>query len=141
MAAEIVSLGQLSKLISNLKQRGDRKAIAAPFGLDERGAVSFTRHMSSVRNICAHHGRLWNRRLTVTMAVRALPEDLQRSMRGADRRQLHNTLVMLGYLLPIIAPGTQWRRRIVALVDGCPQADPRDMGFPADWRRRPVWLV
>jgi len=29
----------------------------------------------------------------------------------------------------------------VALIDGCPQADPAAMGFPADWRARTAWRV
>jgi len=141
MAAEILSFGQLSKWIYNLKRRSDRQAIARPFGLDERVLSSFAHHMSYIRNICAHHGRLWNKRFTVTMAIPKSPGKLPVAMRGAQGRQLHNTLVMLDYLLSIIAPDSEWRARMVALIDGCPLADPASMGFPEGWRGRSAWRV
>ena len=141
MAAELISLGQLASLISNLKLRADRKATADPFGIGISGFMSFVLHVSSVRNICAHHERLWNAVFALTMATSKLPENLQNAMQGADPRKLHNTLVMLDHLLEIIAPGTQWRRRVVDLLDGCPQANPSSMGFPEDWRTRPAWRV
>lgn len=141
MAAEIISFGQLSMWIGNLKLRADRQAIAKPFGLDEKALISFAHHMSYVRNICAHHGRLWNKRFTVTMAVPKFPAKLPVAMRGAHDRLLHNTLVMLDHLLGVVAPDSGWRGRLVALIDGSPQADTAAMGFPPDWRARAAWRV
>jgi len=141
MAAEIISFGQLSMWFENLKLRQDRQTIAKPFLLDEKALGSFVHHMSYIRNICAHHGRLWNKRFTVTMAVPKFPAKLPVAMRDADDRQLHNTLVMLDFLLSIIAPDTEWRERIVALIEGCPLADPASMGFPEAWQGRPAWRV
>ncbi|PTQ64640.1 Abi family protein [Celeribacter persicus] len=141
MAAEVMSFGLLSKFYSNLKTRADRKAIADPFALDEAVVTSFAHHISTVRNICAHHGRLWNKRFTVTMTVPRYPAKLPVAMRDADLRYLHNTLVMLDYLLALIAPDNEWKQRLVALIDGCPLADPASMGFPADWRARAAWKV
>lgn len=141
MAAEVMSFGLLSKFYGGLKQRSERQAIARPFGLDERVVTSFAHHMSHVRNICAHHGRLWNKRFTVKMTVPKFPAKLPVAMRGADERYLHNTLVTLDYLLTVIAPDSEWKKRVVALIDGCRLADPARMGFPADWRTRPAWRV
>ncbi|KAB6714676.1 Abi family protein [Roseobacter sp. TSBP12] len=141
MAAELMSFGLLSKFYSNLKTRADRKAIADPFALDEAVVTSFAHHISTVRNICAHHGRLWNKRFTVTMTTPRFPAKLPVAMRDADPRYLHNTLVMLDYLLALIAPDNEWKKRLVALIDGCPRADPASMGFPADWRTRGAWRV
>lgn len=141
MAAEIISFGQLSKWIFNLSRSADRNAIARPFGLDERVLTSFCHHMSYIRNICAHHARLWNKRFTVTMLVPRSPGKLALAVKDAEPRHLHNTLVMLDYLLSIIAPDNEWRKRVVELIDGCPLADPASMGFPEDWRTRPAWRV
>lgn len=141
MAAEVMSFGLLSKFYGNLRTRADRKAIADPFALDEAVVTSFAHHISTVRNICAHHGRLWNKRFTVTMTTPRFPAKLPVAMRDADPRYLHNTLVTLDYLLALIAPGNEWKQRLVALIDSCPLADPASMGFPADWRVRSVWKV
>ena len=141
MTAEVISLGALSMWMSNLKLRSDRNAIAKAFELDEKVLASFVHHMSYVRNICAHHGRLWNKRFTVTMRVPTFPDKLPIAMRGANDRMIHNTLVMLDYLLGIVAPGTEWRKKLVALIDGCPKAEPALMGFPENWRARAAWRV
>lgn len=139
VAAEVMSFGLLSKFYSNLKARADRKSIADPFALDEAVVTSFAHHISTVRNICAHHGRLWNTRFTVTMTVPKYPAKLPVALRDADPRYLYNTLVLLDYLLDLIAPDNEWKERLVALIDGCPLADPSSMGFPPDWQSRAVW--
>nr|WP_010400559.1 Abi family protein [Paracoccus sp. TRP] len=141
MAAEVMSFGLLSKFLGDLKLRADRQAIARPFGLDEKVLTSFAHHMSHVRNICAHHGRLWNRRFTIRMAVPRSPARLAIALRGADDRYLHNTLVMLDHLLTIVAPDTEWRERLVDHLATCPLPTPAAMGFPADWQGRQAWRV
>lgn len=139
MAAEVISLGQLSKWIGNLKFRADRQAIAKPYGLDEKILVSLVHHLTYVRNICAHHGRLWNKQFTVTMTMPNSPGSLKLAMNPASSRKLYNTLATMGYLLKIIAPGTEWRKHLMALMAEYPLADPAAMGFPDNWRSLPAW--
>jgi len=141
MAAEVMSFGLLSKFYGDLKQRSERQAIARPFGLDEKVVTSFAHHISHVRNVCAHHSRLWNKRFTVTMTAPRYPAKLPMAMRDADPRYLHNTLIMLDYLLAIIAPDNEWKVRLLELLDGCPLASPESMGFAEDWRDRAAWRV
>ena len=139
MTAEVISLGQLSKWMGNLKLRADRNAISHQFGLDEKVLVSIAHHLTYVRNICAHHGRLWNKQFTVTMLVPNSPSSLKLAMNPAATRKLYNTLAALGYLLGLVAPGSEWRREVGNLLQSCPSAHPATMGFPADWKSRPSW--
>lgn len=141
MTAEVMSLGQLSKWLSNLKFRADRQAIAKPYGLDEKVLVSTAHHLTYVRNICAHHGRLWNKQFTVTMTVLNAPASLKLAMNTSATRKVYNTLAVLGYLAGIVAPGSEWRRRLVELIASCPLADPIAMGFPVNWRTMPAWKL
>ena len=69
MAVETMTFGTLSKFYSGLKSRKDRQVIAKSFGVKEIVLKSFARHANFVRNICAHHSRLWNRQFTITMKV------------------------------------------------------------------------
>ncbi|MGB3519772.1 MAG: Abi family protein [Elainellaceae cyanobacterium] len=62
---EVMTFGQLSNWYSNTRQRQDRNAIAAGYGLDEKILTSLLHHLTIVRNICAHHARLWNREFPV----------------------------------------------------------------------------
>lgn len=140
MAAETMSFGSRSKLHGGLKRHADRQAIAKPFGLDERVFASFAHHMSHVRNTCAHHGRLWNRPLHDPHGGPQIARAAGRSDVGrADDQRLHDTLSMLDHMLAIVAPGATWTDRVCDLVRGCALADPRAMGFPADWGHREVW--
>lgn len=50
------------------------------------------------------------------MSAPKSPGKLALAVKGADGRHLHNTLVMLDYLLSIISPDNEWRKRVVALI-------------------------
>lgn len=139
MTAEVMSLGQLSKWLGNLKYRPDRQAISKVYGVDEKILVSIAHHLTYVRNICAHHGRLWNKQFTVTMTVPNAPASLKLAMNSEATRKIYNTLVAIGYLIEIVAPGSKWRQRLVGLVDSCELASPSAMGFPENWRDKPFW--
>ncbi|WP_339798104.1 Abi family protein [uncultured Hyphomonas sp.] len=141
MAAEVMSLGQLSKWLGNLKLRSDRQAIAKPYGLDEKVLVSAAHHIAHVRNICAHHGRLWNKQFTVTMKLPQYPASLKLAINPTTERRLYNTLAAIGYLIGIIASGSDWRRNLINLIDEYPLADTAAMGFPANWRDMAAWRV
>lgn len=141
MTAEVMSLGQLSKWISNLRHRNDRQSIAKPYGLDERILVSLAHHLTYVRNICAHHGRLWNKQFIVTMTVPNAPAALKLAMNINATRKIYNTLTVMGYLMGIVAPDSEWRRHLVDLIMSCPLADPNAMGFPSNWQTLPIWKV
>nr|VFK11249.1 MAG: Abortive infection bacteriophage resistance protein [Candidatus Kentron sp. LPFa] len=130
-AVELMSFGQLSKWYGNLKSRTDRKAIAEPYGLDEKCLRSFLHHLSVIRNLCAHHSRLWNRELTVIFRLPGRPAELASGLNPnpEGKRRLYNTLVMLVYLMDIVSPGHHWDHRLASLFDRH-GIDFDRMGFP-----------
>lgn len=65
--AECVSFGTWSKLYKHLqkaepKHPNPKKEIAKVFGLSVSLLESWLHGLSLLRNTCAHHGRVWNRR-------------------------------------------------------------------------------
>jgi abortive infection bacteriophage resistance protein len=138
---EVMSLGQLSKWFQNLKYRKDRQAIATAYGVDEKVIGSFMHHLTHVRNLVAHHCRLWNRKLTVTMTVPKFPARLTEYFHTVPdaKRRIYNTLVMLGYLLRLISPGTSWPTRMRQLLEEYGDIDTSVMGYPTDWQELPLW--
>ena len=61
-AMEVLSLGSVSKMYSLLADQTIRYQIAKSFGYPAaRFAESVFRSMTVVRNVCAHHARVWNR--------------------------------------------------------------------------------
>lgn len=141
-ACEVMSLGSLSKWYENLDARSDRKQIADAYDMDERTLSSFLHHLTTLRNICAHHCRLWNRRFTVTMQVpRNRPIVGVRAFQqgNENERRVYNSLTMLGHMMNVILPGNDWLQRVRRLVESSAHIDVAAMGFPNDWRTRQLW--
>ena len=65
VTVEILSFGAVSKLYKNIKQDSIiKRRVAGQYKLDARFLESVLQNLSEIRNVCAHHGRLWNRKLT-----------------------------------------------------------------------------
>lgn len=63
IACEVWDFGALSLLYSGMKEE-DQDAIAAKFGLSNgRVLAKWLRSLNYLRNVCAHHSRLWNRNI------------------------------------------------------------------------------
>ncbi len=137
--SEIMSFGQLSIWYRNLKLRKDRGAVARHYRLDESILRSFMHHLTHIRNIVAHHGRLWNRRLTITMSLPKNPGDLEATLHQESARYIGNTVIVLGWLLREISPGTTWPERMRQLMDAFPAVPSAAMGFHNNWRELPLW--
>lgn len=61
IACEVWDFGTLSFLFGGMKE-ADQDAIAVKFGLTNgRVLASWLRSLNYLRNVCAHHSRLWNR--------------------------------------------------------------------------------
>jgi abortive infection bacteriophage resistance protein len=106
MVAEMMSFGQLSKWYSNLGERALRNRIAQPLGLPETVLVPLVRHVTDIRNICAHHGRLWNRGFRHPPKLAQNPSDLGKSL-VADKQagmRLYNGLTMIAHVVRTVAP-------------------------------------
>lgn len=138
---EIMTLGQLSRWYANLKNGADRNLIAHQYDFDEINLVSFLHHLSTVRNFCAHHSRLWNREFTFTFKLPSKRPEcvVSEFVRNAPHsRKIYNSMVMLAYFLDIISPGHHWKQRFRNLT-AQHNIDVAAMGFPKSWRKSSIW--
>ena len=143
MVAEMMSFGQLSRWYALLDDRALRNAIAKPLGLHEAVLVPLLKHLSTIRNSCAHHARLWNRGFLLRMRVPFKPVALVSTLEPPAAHapaQLYNALVLIVYLLRQVAPASAWRDELTALLAQHPTGELSAMGFPQDWSTRPLWL-
>lgn len=144
MVAEMMSFGQLSRWYSNLADRALRNRIAEPLNLPETVLVPLVRHVVDIRNICAHHGRLWNRGFLQPPKLAQKPEALKNSLDQAATQaggRLYNGLTMIAHVVRTVAPDSSWIGDLAALLKTHPTNDLAAMGFPADWEHRPLWKV
>ena len=139
-ACEVMSFGLLSRFYENIARTGDKKAIARTYDLSVDGLKSFLEHSVYLRNLCAHHSRLWNRRFTITVSLpQSRPAGIISSLHPPEDRRIYNSLVLLGYMLSVVEPASDWKKRLRAHLETLHGPSHTEMGFPADWRERDFW--
>jgi abortive infection bacteriophage resistance protein len=137
-AAQIISFGTVLTLI-NMSASDIRPAIAKRFGLHDAVFASWLLTLNLVRNICAHHSRLWNRELGLRPRIPKAKKWPEWHNPAIQNHRLFFVLTMLLVLQRGIAPNSGWRDRVFALFDSFPTMPLAPMGMNADWRNHPLW--
>lgn len=141
-ACELMSFGVVSRMFA-LKDLRIKKRIADTYSLPEPILESLLHHLTYVRNLCAHHLRLWNRQFTITLKLPiSFPANIINSLNRTvpGNRKVYNTLVLLAHTCAVIDRTNEWRSRLLELLNRCPTWSER-MGFPAGWAKLPIWTV
>lgn len=145
VATEIMEFGQLVRLLGFMTD-GDQSRVSGELG-SVSGAV-FVRWMkvaNYLRNVAAHHARLWNRGLTYKIG--RIPDNappLIHLNEDADRkRRIYGMCAILAQLTSAIRPEDRWGARMVELLNRFPSEPPvspeSHMGFPEGWRHLALW--
>lgn len=138
--SEAMSFGLLSRFYSSVLQFKIRGGIAKCYGLHADAMKSFLEHAVYLRNLSAHHLSVWDRRMTVTMAIPiASPKDLIPAFNPVADSRIYNSLVMLVHVTRMIDPGTDWPDRMRVIVAAATEPMRNAMGFPAEWAKYPIW--
>ncbi|MGE4432540.1 MAG: Abi family protein [Bacteroidales bacterium] len=145
MALEVVSFATLSRLFQALNLDGRKVCITEQFGLKKVAILENWLHaISNLRNCCAHHSRVWNRRFMVNVSLpyNTLYPFMDRTTMGQmHTNKLFAVLSCIVYILDIISPGCDFKTHIKDLLKSeCLLFDLKDMGFPKCWQSLPVWL-
>jgi abortive infection bacteriophage resistance protein len=136
---EITSFGALSRLYGNLKQGKPRKNIAGTFGLPDRVFESWLHSLVYIRNMCAHHARLWNRQIGIKPLYPRHTHNTWIDTDGVSNRRMYYILSIILYLLNVVNPGHTFKQKLANLFLKYPNVDRAAMGFPAGWRNEPLW--
>jgi abortive infection bacteriophage resistance protein len=140
---ETLTIGQLESILGNLRRRADRTAVARTVGVNDPILASWLRTYVRVRNICAHHGRLWNVGLGVYPAIPSSaavswpigPDALPRR----SEKRLYPVLVSLQSVLDTVSPGSSWAQRLHSLLATRPRMNLAGMGVPERWAESNFW--
>lgn len=144
---EILELGQLSVLYRGLRQQ-DAEEIALAFGVPTKKLmVSWLASLNYVRNVAAHHARLFNRKLQYAPArpkVGLVPllDHLRDEETAKGVFGTYNALAVIAYLLPSVEADTEWHRRLVAFLQTFPTSHVlsiSSMGVPQGWESLDLW--
>lgn len=144
---ELLELGQLTVLFQGMNQK-DAEGIAAPFGVPTKKLMtSWLASLNYVRNVAAHHARLFNRKLQNAPSrpkkgqILAL-DHLRDEQTSKGIFGTYNALAVIAYLLPSIDADTEWARHLSALLREFPVSDSLtvgSMGVPQGWEELDLW--
>jgi len=140
---ETASMGTLSKIYGNLHNAvRSKNKIAQEFGTVNHSYLhSWLQTITQIRNICAHHGRLWNRNLPGTPKLMPMPPDrwISKVPSRNEYHMLYVHLCCMKYLLNRIDDGYSFSARLIYLLDQYPNVDHKALGLKKDWQNEPLW--
>lgn len=139
VSIEIWDFGLLSKLFSGMKH-SDKNEIAQICGVPDGLTFSqWLRSLNFIRNVSAHHSRLWN-----INVVERSPVPASWLVRPGNARPFFY-LCLMQQLLNVICPNSTWGKRLTDLLenefprfpDGLLSTD--DMGLVTGWKDGAPW--
>jgi abortive infection bacteriophage resistance protein len=140
MASEVMSFGSLSKLVQAM-HTADKKAIAGAFCIAPPVFANWIHAISAVRNIAAHHGRMWNRVLGIRpMRPNSGPWQYMADSYPTDR--MYFALLAIKTLLASCATdANDWRDRVSNHLRPllASRHHQQSMGAPTNWDQHPLW--
>ena len=128
---EIISFNTLSKIFANLKEKY-RKKILIEIDIKPFVFKNWLHTLTYVRNICAHHSRLWNKML----AIEPMKPKNQQSFKNLNSKKIFFVLSMLLFMLEKIDDEEfDFKAKIKQLLSKYPNVNLNAMGFPEEWER------
>lgn len=143
---EELSFGTTRAVYEAVANSEVQSTIARSLGTQTPVLISWLRSHQRVRNICAHHGRLWNRGLGVypkvpkSSSIRWLEDTTVFTSDPWRRQRLYPVLVSLQTILYTISPRSSWSIRLRELLQAHPTVPLRPMGIPSTWFDDPFWV-
>jgi len=139
MAAEVMSMGRLLDFF-RLCRYEVQQDVAIFFGMPTEVIESWLVTLNHVRNLCAHHQRLWNRKINYLPKLPSRHKNPDWFTCGPyTNEHLFAIVLILRYLLKRCAPDSDWASRLESLMDRYPPISLKYLGFPVDWKKNPIW--
>lgn len=139
VAIEVLDFGALSKLFSGMTH-ADQQSIAAIYGAPTGKAFAqWLRSLNFIRNVSAHHGRLWNINVVEPSPV---PQSWSEELKNS-RPFFYFCLIQ--QLMRVICPNSEWSKRFKILLEKefplAPhgQLSLKDMGVVRGWEDWEIW--
>lgn len=146
MCFELLTIGELSHIYRGLKNNADKKRIADFFEVHPTVFISWLHTLTYVRNICAHHSRLWNRDLAIEPEKLLKPKGNWIGKPFENNKRVFYFLCVLRYMLLRANPGNSMKQKVETLFYKYPTVPIKYLGIPSDgkgnlldWQNEPIW--
>lgn len=142
---EVATFGELSKIYKNIKHQLPAKSIIAnDFGLDIHSDLSsWLETMAYLRNMVAHHSRLWSRNMVKKPATVSKTRNtwLELPLSSAMEKRPFYLISVLLYLCDAVGEGDRLRNDIHKLMHRFRKLPLHRMGFFPNWTKQPLWDI
>jgi abortive infection bacteriophage resistance protein len=146
MCLELLTMGELSFLYKGLAKNKDKVRIASFFEVHPKVFISWLHSLTYVRNLCAHHSRLWNRDLAIEPMNLRKPVGPWLKKEFQNNKRVFYFICVLKYLLLRANPQNSLKDKLVALFAKYPEVPIRYLGIPSDkdgtmldWAKEDLW--
>ena len=152
---ELLTFTSLISILKNIRDNKELIPIAQSIGIHHSLLISWLESFVYIRNICAHHSRLWNIILTIKPEWLKSPkgawvnkwendyDPTGHTLEKVDKNdrilKMYASICSILYCLQFINPYHTYKRRLLELFDAYPEAHLYHMGFPEDWQEQPLW--
>jgi len=146
---ELLSFTCLLGILKNLKDKKDLIPISKSFGIHHSVLISWIESLVYVRNICAHHSRLWNIILTISPTWPKRTDNpwvtrWENEDRNIDTKdkvlKYYSIFCIISYLLSFINPYNSYAINVdKLLLDFDDHISISDLGFPEKWKEEKLW--
>lgn len=135
ISLEISSFGIVSLLFQNLKSNKDMKEIAGRYGLNHITFSSWLHALTYIRNLCAHHSRIWNRELGVQPNIpKSIGGLWLNKSESYKNDRIFYIIAILIYFLNAINSRNSFVDKLNKLLESYSMIDLAAMGFPKNWK-------
>jgi abortive infection bacteriophage resistance protein len=143
-AIELWDFGMLTRFFQVMHET-DREAVAVAFGLaGGRRFQGWLRAINDLRNVCAHHSRLFKRHFPTNPSF---PKDIPALshlnwLDDKSKHRLYPLLCVLAFTLDQLPECGPWKHEVLThfgKLDANPIASPDDFGIPSYWTTQYLW--
>lgn len=134
ISIEIMSFGDVVRIFRSYDSSLS-KELAKELKIPDKVLESWLLSLNYIRNMCAHHSRLWNKMLSVKPLLPNSRKYKQWDI--VDRNSQSHLFVIIAIcscFLKTIAPKSSWKNRVFDLLKEYPEVDIKEMGFPHGWK-------
>lgn len=138
-AVEVMSFGNVVTLYKNTTHKV-KQDVATVFGVPDTVLESWLLTLNTVRNICAHHARLWNREFGYKPLIPLAAHYPQwHDPVKIPNDRIFGVLTICKHCLNSVAPQSKWPTYLNQLLADYPDVPRNSMGIPANWSDCPIW--
>lgn len=137
MIIEYLSFGSLIQLWRYLRRVKDKKIIADKFKLSPTEFETFLEPIRILRNISAHHERMWNKWFVYTPKKVSFWPALNKH----SSHRFYEQILILLTLISNDIEGIEWMNKIPTLFRQYNKVNFTHMGFDQDWENDFIWKM